>query len=238
VNTANTPGTTKRPRNTGQPGLVARVNGLIERLRANRVFADRLTAQAAEDVLRLAHDAERRLAEQAARIARLEQVASTDPLTGLLNRRGFQEAFRRTLAGTRRYDESGVLLYADLDGFKLINDTYGHAAGDAMLRHVAQVLSEVVRATDYVARIGGDEFAILLTRAARDDGLARTQAIERTLNGAYVPWQGRNLVVMASIGIQAYHQRNHCDAILGLADNAMYKAERLRAAIRAEAEAA
>src|SRR5262249_59142591 len=94
-------------------------------------------------------------------VARAQMVdlaarAETDPLTDLPNRRGFERELRRSLAYVKRYGASAALLYLDLDGFKAVNDRYGHAAGDAMLKAVAMVLSRHVRDSDLVARIGGD----------------------------------------------------------------------------------
>ncbi len=115
--------------------------------------------------MRLAAEVERLELELAA--ARSEIVAlaahvDTDPLTGVLNRRGFERELKRSLAYLKRYDASAALLYVDLDGFKAINDRHGHAAGDAVLRAVAMVIARHVRASDVVARIGGDEFVVLL----------------------------------------------------------------------------
>ena len=102
------------------------------------------------------------LAEARARIAELELMAEVDPLLNILNRRGFERALARALAYVKRYRAPAALLYLDLDGFKLINDAHGHAAGDAVLKAVAGILAHNVRGSDVVARLGGDEFAVLL----------------------------------------------------------------------------
>src|SRR3546814_1418393 len=81
-------------------------------------------------------------------------------MTGLLNRRGFGLELSRALARARRQNESGLLVMCDLDNFKAINDTYGHPAGDAILRAVGKALKRNTRESDYVARVGGDEFAV------------------------------------------------------------------------------
>ena len=97
-----------------------------------------------------------------ARIADLEARVDIDPLTDVLNRRGFERELKRSLAYVKRYGTSAALIYVDLDGFKPVNDRHGHAAGDAVLKAVAAALLRHVRASDVVARIGGDEFAVLL----------------------------------------------------------------------------
>jgi diguanylate cyclase (GGDEF)-like protein len=104
----------------------------------------------------------RRAVRQAGRMAEVETAALTDPLTGVLNRRGFAQAVERELARSRRYGRPFVLAYADVRGLKSVNDSEGHLAGDQLLRAVASVLGESARAHDLVGRLGGDEFALLL----------------------------------------------------------------------------
>jgi diguanylate cyclase (GGDEF)-like protein len=119
---------------------------------------------ALHDTLKLAYKLEESLNQQNDRIGYLERLAMTDSMTGILNRRGFQAEMQRVLASARRFRETGVLAYIDLDEFKPINDTYGHACGDEVLCHVARLLERMTRGMDYVARLGGDEFAVLLVR--------------------------------------------------------------------------
>ncbi len=189
------------------------------------VFALRETAR---NALVAVLDAERRMAQQHDRIVYLERLSLTDELTGLLNRRGFQAQLRRALAAADRYDENGVLAYVDLDGFKPVNDTYGHAAGDEVLRQVARVLNDNVRDTDCVGRMGGDEFAILLTRTSPRDGVKRARWLENLLNATVVNWQGRNIALRASFGFQRYGPKDNEHDLLKRADSAMYNTKRLR----------
>src|SRR4029077_7953216 len=105
---------------------------------------------------------------------RLRHMADHDQLTGLINRRRFDEELKRELARAGRYAEHSAVLSLDIDNFKGINDSAGHAAGDAVLSHVARVLTERSRASDVVARLGGDEFAVLLSAVGAKD--ARTAA--------------------------------------------------------------
>ena len=98
----------------------------------------------------------------------LRELADHDALTGLLNRRRFTEELERALRRAKRYDEAGAVLFLDLDGFKFVNDTLGHAAGDDLIRRMAELLRGAVRETDTLARMGGDEFAVLLARCDRD----------------------------------------------------------------------
>lgn len=179
--------------------------------------------------LAVAQAAEQRLAEQFARIARLERIAHTDELTGLLNRRGFMGELQRSLDAARRYGECGLLVFVDLDSFKPINDTYGHAAGDEVLRQIARLLHENVRSTDYVGRLGGDEFGVLLTRTGRADGRRRVRALETLINGSVVAWNGRLIAPRASFGAESYGPNDDAGDLMHRADSAMYQTKRLRA---------
>ena len=102
------------------------------------------------------------------RLDEVELLADRDPLTPVLNRRAFQRELQRTLAFCQRYGASASLVFFDLDAFKSVNDTYGHAAGDAVLQVVAKMLVEHVRESDVVGRLGGDEFAVVLAQAGKE----------------------------------------------------------------------
>lgn len=184
---------------------------------------------AAQSALAAAQAAERLIAEQMERLAHFEQLAVTDELTGLLNRRGFQGEIKRTMLGARRYKEKGVLIFVDLDGFKPINDTHGHAAGDEILRTVAGLLTDNVRPTDAVGRLGGDEFAILLTRTSWENGLKRAEVFDELINGAEADWEGVSIPIRASLGFQTYGPNDDLEKILKSADDAMYATKRARA---------
>ena len=187
------------------------------------------TADAILGAMDQAHAAERRIAELMERLGHVERLAVTDELSGLLNRRGFEAELKRAMQGARRYREQGVLIYVDLDGFKPINDTHGHAAGDEVLRRVSGLLAENLRGTDFVGRLGGDEFAVLLTRTSWEAGLKRAEAFDAMLNGTVVDWHGRVIAVSASLGFQTYGPDDDPTGILNAADNAMYETKRARA---------
>ncbi|MBI4184284.1 MAG: GGDEF domain-containing protein [Proteobacteria bacterium] len=152
----------------------------------------------------------------------------TDELTGLLNRRAFESELRHAVAAARRYGEGGVLIYIDLDNFKPVNDRFGHAAGDHVLRQVARLLKASVRETDFVGRLGGDEFAVLLVRTSWEAGLAYAKRLERALNATYIPWSGATIKLKASFGAQRYGADDSERTLLHRADTAMYRAKRRR----------
>jgi len=179
--------------------------------------------------LAIATEAKNRLHAQKARIAELEQLCTQDPLTGLLNRRGFAERLHLALAEAKRHEEGGgVLVYIDLDGFKPINDSFGHAAGDEVLRQVASRLMATVRETDAVGRLGGDEFAVLFTETAWHNGWRRAKTIERALNTTMAMIGDSLIAVRASVGIQAYGAKDSESDLLARADTAMYETKRAR----------
>ncbi len=213
------------------PGLINGVIALAECL--EKALTGKASAEAVGEAvggaLAAAKTAEKTIAEQKKRLVHFEQLALTDALTGLLNRRGFDAEIRRAAAAARRYQEKGVLIYIDLDGFKPVNDSHGHAAGDAVLCHVAGLLGDNVRATDSLARLGGDEFAILLTRTTWKAGLERAEAFDALINGACVQWAGQTITVRASFGFQTYGPDDDLGQLLIHADNDMYATKRARA---------
>jgi diguanylate cyclase (GGDEF)-like protein len=157
-----------------------------------------------------------------ARIVELEAMAHQDPVTGLLNRRGFDRDLARAIAHQRRYGEGFALLLADLDGLKLINDTLGHPAGDAALRAAAQRLAEQVRVSDSVARLGGDEFAVILWRADEQQGRAKAatlREIGRGLPGLPSDMQPR---LTFSIGVTEARTSDDATQLVARADADLY----------------
>jgi diguanylate cyclase (GGDEF)-like protein len=188
-------------------------------------------ARARSRAARLAAEVERLAAEveaSHARIAELEARIDIDPLTETLNRRGFEREFRRSLAYVKRYRASAALVYLDLDEFKPVNDRYGHVAGDAVLKAVAESLVRHVRASDVVARIGGDEFVVLLWNLTDAAALGKAAALEAAVRATPVRLGYSTLVVGASAGVALIGPRDTPAAALARADAAMYarKAER------------
>jgi len=171
-----------------------------------------------------------KLSEQSTRIAYLEELATSDELTGVLNRRGFEAELKRVLARAQRNIEHGALVYIDLDEFKPINDSFGHAAGDEVLRKVASILTDQTRDMDVVGRLGGDEFAIILVNTTRENGLERAETLNRALNEASLTWEGHTLNIQTSFGMQAYQSGDNAHELLQSADEAMYKIKQIKEA--------
>lgn len=179
-----------------------------------------------QDTIMRLREAEAKVAEQKERIEHLETLSMTDELTGLLNRRGFVEAFRRELAMAKRTGVGGVLVIIDLDGFKAINDTHGHLCGDWYLRQTARTLKDNVRANDIVARFGGDEFAVLLTHTDKVQGMARAEALSSIFNAQTCQWQMRTLPLRGSFGMQPFAPGDQEEELIRRADAGMYRVKR------------
>jgi diguanylate cyclase (GGDEF)-like protein len=159
------------------------------------------------------------------RMQELRLQASQDPLTGLKNRRRFEEDLRSELARSRREDTVGAVLMLDLDNFKQVNDTLGHPAGDRVIADIAGLLRGRTRATDVVARLGGDEFAAVLPRCDLDEAEDVADAIARAIRMNTPPGKAAPPIT-ASIGIATFGPRTESyDAVLSAADNAMYEAK-------------
>ncbi|HTM62089.1 MAG TPA: EAL domain-containing protein [Burkholderiales bacterium] len=158
--------------------------------------------------------------------ARLAYLAQFDPLTGLPNRTLLADRFSLMIVQARRRNVSLGVLFIDLDDFKLVNDTQGHAAGDELLQETAKRLQSTLRDGDTVARISGDEFAVVLADLARPDDAAivAQKIIDRLAAPATI--QGQEFVVTASIGISTFPaDGDDAEALLGAADAAMYRAK-------------
>lgn len=168
----------------------------------------------------------RDITEQQVQEADLWQRANFDPLTGLANRTRFEDRLAQIFSHVARHEHAFAVCYLDLDRFKPINDTLGHAAGDAVLRQVAQRMRAVVRKDDLLARIGGDEFALLIPRLKTVEGTIRVaEKIISALNLPFVVDEG-TAKIGVSIGIALYPEHGaNAIALTANADRALYRAK-------------
>ncbi len=160
----------------------------------------------------------------------LRNQSEHDPLTSLYNRRHFDAALVSEVARAKRTGRGLSVLLIDLDRFKPINDTYGHGAGDAVLKAVASVLQARSRQVDTVARIGGDEFAVLAPETAGPQGEALAEALATAIADAAVTFDGHALSVGASIGVASFNHEapEGAAALLARADEEMYRRKQAR----------
>lgn len=203
-----------------------------ERGRADRPAKEKSNApKSRSSAMRLAAEVDALKADLAAaraRVAELETRVDEDPLTGLVNRRGFERALERALAFVRRYGATAALLYLDLDGFKPINDRFGHAAGDWALGRVARLVGAKVRASDVVGRVGGDEFAVLLWNVTGAQAEEKARAIEAMIEQESFERAGARFSLGLSAGFATLSADDTAIAVVARADQAMYARKRER----------
>src|SRR5882757_3842639 len=161
-------------------------------------------------------------------IEALQASANTDFLLDIPNRRGFERELHRAIAFIKRYHASGALIVLDVDGLKPINDAFGHAAGDQVLKAIAAALLSQVRASDMVGRLGGDEFALLLWNLSETDAHAKAAALEEAVDRLTFTFRGRTVTGGASAGVAILGPQAEAGRALEEADSAMYvrKAQR------------
>jgi diguanylate cyclase (GGDEF)-like protein len=177
-------------------------------------------------VLLLAHHLIRRIGELAVTRNELERLAQTDPLTGLFNRRHFWAHGTAEIARISRYVRPLSVLSLDLDHFKQVNDRYGHAAGDEALRWLAKVLLSSLRQSDLVARLGGEEFAVLLPETLLENAVHLAERIREALAATPVIAGDKTFFITASIGVSnTTDAKTTLDALLVRADAALYQAK-------------
>lgn len=160
--------------------------------------------------------------EQRQRISHLEELADQDSLTPVINRRAFVRELSRVLAYGERYDTASSVIYIDLNGLKQINDTYGHPAGDATLLKLATMLTEQVRGSDVVGRLGGDEFGVLLVHA--DEAVATEKALQLidVVESNPLHWDGHEIPIKVAFGAYTFTGGENANEALAAADRAMY----------------
>ena len=168
----------------------------------------------------------RDITDEVAVIARLRAAARTDALTGLPNRMALEEALDRTLRNISRGAPSAALCFLDLDNFKIVNDTWGHAAGDLVLQKVANVLRQRLRATDSIGRIGGDEFGLILQDCDLCDAENYIDDLRQMIAGLTIDLSRRSLQVGLSAGVTVLTEHTPSIAVaLSQADRACYAAK-------------
>lgn len=165
--------------------------------------------------------------ENAKLFAKVEEMALRDTLTGLYNRRYFNQILDYELNRAKRYHQPLSLVFIDLDHFKDINDTYGHSVGDQFLKQISQKLFSLFRTTDLVARYAGDEFVAVLPATTPEGAMILAKRIQETLGDYQIMVRGRTLQVSVSIGVDTYENAEGIGGVtlIDRADKAMYEAK-------------
>jgi diguanylate cyclase (GGDEF)-like protein len=168
------------------------------------------------------------LAQALKRIDELQAHADTDFLLDILNRRGFARELSRSVAYIKRYHASGALIVLDVDRLKPINDAFGHAAGDEVLKAVVAELQRQVRSSDVIGRLGGDEFALLLWHLSETDAHAKAAALEQAIDRLTFVFRDHSVTAGVSAGVALLGPHAEAGKALEEADRAMYvrKAQR------------
>ncbi|MCH8522060.1 GGDEF domain-containing protein [Glycocaulis sp.] len=216
------PSRTERTRQTGASGAAARtgdtasIMGVPEAELTPNVQRALLTLMGEVDQLRRETEALR------AKVRDLEELADRDVLLPVLNRRAFLREVSKALSLAERHDAPSALVYLDLNGFKAINDTHGHAAGDAALQAVADVLVSHVRDTDAVGRLGGDEFGVVLVLTAPEQAERKAEELAAAIAATVIRHEGLELSLKAAWGVHGLTSGISAESAMAEADAAMY----------------
>jgi diguanylate cyclase (GGDEF)-like protein len=187
------------------------------------------TPRVRDAIMTLMHEVDRlrREVEQTrARLEDLAKAADQDMLLPILNRRAFVREVSRFIGFSKRYGTPSSLLYFDLDNFKAVNDAHGHAAGDAVLRHFSELIASQIRDSDVLARIGGDEFAVILAHVTQDQATKKGISLSQKLRENPPKWEGKEIELSFSCGAYELHAGIDPDFAISHADKAMYVEKR------------
>ncbi len=153
------------------------------------------------------------------------QKARTDALTGLPNRAAYDDHMAKEFERWSRYQQSFSVAIGDLDFFKKVNDTYGHLAGDKVLKLVARVLSKNLRTSDFIARFGGEEFVVLMPSTTAEEGARAIDKLRASISKSPFNFHGKPVTITMSFGITQTQDADTPDDLFGRADKALYEAK-------------
>ncbi len=208
------------------PADVASVMGIPEGELTPKVRA--ALGQLMNEVHRLREELE----QAKKRVGFLEELSDQDPLLPVVNRRAFVRELSRFMAYSERYGVPGAVLYFDVNGMKRVNDSLGHSVGDAVLKHVAEVLLRNLRSSDVVGRLGGDEFGVILMQASLEQGETKGAELAQAIVEAPLEHQGRTIAIGISVGVHAFASGEQVDDALHAADKKMYAHKQATAGAR------
>ena len=209
-----------QPRAVPRPEDVASVMGIPENELTPKV------RKALQQLMAEVWSLRQELEEARQRVGYLEQLADQDTLAPVLNRRAFVRELSRMAAFEERYGAAGAVLYFDVNDLKIVNDNHGHAAGDAVLKRVCEVLLRDTRASDVVGRLGGDEFGVILAQSALEPAAAKAAKLAAAIAAEEVEWEGHRLGISVAYGVHTLSSGQQADDALDAADRAMYAHKR------------
>jgi len=167
-------------------------------------------------------DLNRELSRTKESLSEIERLVDVDCLAPIPNRRAFMRRLSWAITMQERYNHPSTILYFDIDDFKQINDQYGHAAGDLAIRHISQMLNSTMRESDFLARIGGDEFAVIMYYANEDAAKKRGEKIVEKLQKTPFVFNGKHLHVSTAFGYYSIQSGDDAEGALASADMSMY----------------
>ena len=216
-------GITRSPKKREKAGSSAR--NVVDSLSIMGIPANELTPKVRDAIMTLMAEVDHmrgEVEEQKSRIAYLERLADQDSLTPVVNRRAFVRELSRFVSYGERYGTPSSVIYFDLNGLKGINDTHGHAAGDVALQRLAEILTDNVRESDVVGRLGGDEFGVLLAHA--DEAAATEKALQLvdSIENTTIEWQNIAIPLKVAFGAYTFKGGENASEALAEADKAMY----------------
>jgi diguanylate cyclase (GGDEF)-like protein len=231
----------KKTRATAPKAAKRRKSGVAGRKAvASRAVPSPRLAVAPDDAKQSVRRLRAQLAKALARVEELQSSAYTDFLLDIPNRRGFERELHRSIAYIKRYHAGGALIVLDVDRLKPINDAFGHAAGDQVLKAIVTALLRQIRSSDVIGRLGGDEFALLLWNLSETDARAKAASLEDAIDRLTFRFRGRTVTAGASAGVAILGPHSEAGRALEQADSAMYvrKAQRRHETNAQQAEAA
>jgi len=206
-----------------------KINELVNHLMRDTSVMQTDIMRSHDDLLnqqRVAVDTQQRMEKLQEELQQLSEVVRIDQLTGVLNRRGMDEAFSTEIARYRRSGELLSVALLDIDNFKMLNDQHGHAAGDSALKHLAGVVKRAVRPTDIVTRMGGEEFVVILPNTNLEEAVVTMSRLQRALTKEYFLGNNQKLLITFSAGVALFKTEDDVNSILARADQAMYLAKK------------
>lgn len=208
---------------------IVKINTLVEGLMRDTYTMQADILRSRDEILQqrdMAETAQQKIKHLQDELTQLSEAVRIDQLTGVLNRRGLEEAFNAEIARFNRGGGALCVALLDIDNFKNLNDTHGHQAGDMALKHLADVVKNTVRPTDIVTRLGGEEFVVLLPNTNLDEAVIAMTRLQRNLTKAYFMANNEKLLITFSAGVSLYRKDEMEANVLQRADLAMYKAKK------------
>lgn len=198
---------------------------LAERLEMLGIPKEEMTPSvslAVTALLEKLEDVQLELGQAQEHIAEMERLVDVDCLLPIANRRAFMRRLNWTITMFERYGDACSVLYFDINDFKHINDTYGHAAGDLAIRHIAQIISSSIRDSDFIARLGGDEFAVIMHHADETSARARAEKISDRIIHTPFMLGTKNISLSVACGTYMVRSGDNAETTLAAADTSMY----------------